>query len=448
MNAIDIFPWDDNFNTGIDEIDEQHKRLVLLLNKLASHVAFRSDTIELNSIFDELIDYTVYHFETEEKIWDRYFIDDKAAAQHQATHASFVDMVQLLKDQQDKKPLRQIAEEALDYLVRWLASHILETDRFMAYAVAAIQAGKSLDEAKAEATERMTGATRSMIDIILSIYSTLSHNTLQLMRKLVEQEEAEAALRQSKEELLKAKERAEAANRAKSQFLATISHEIRTPLNGVLGMAQLLLLPGLSQEEQNEFVHNILSSGNTLLALLNDVLDVSKVEAGKMDLVLASVSPAQLLDDVSALMGANAHTKGLCLSVVWNGPTLRHYSADPVRIRQMLTNLVSNAIKFTEHGSVAVEASETNETTIDHQVFSTLRFAVTDTGIGIPADKLEYLFQPFTQLDSSDTRQFGGTGLGLSIVRSLAERMNGLTGVKSQPGVGSTFWFEIPLEVL
>jgi diguanylate cyclase (GGDEF)-like protein/hemerythrin-like metal-binding protein/PAS domain S-box-containing protein len=195
MHSIDIFPWDDNFNTDIAVIDEQHKKLVQLLNKLASHVAFQSDLPALNIIFDELTDYALYHFQTEEAIWHEYLGEDPMDAAHKAVHNSFIDEVVKLKAQEHTMPVEDVVEKVLAFLTRWLASHILENDRYLAKLVFAIQSGLDLAPAKQQATVQMGGSTKVLIEIILSIYENLSTNTLHLMRELGQRKLVEADLR-------------------------------------------------------------------------------------------------------------------------------------------------------------------------------------------------------------------------------------------------------------
>ena len=226
---------------------------------------------------------------------------------------------------------------------------------------------------------------------------------------------------------------------AKSRFLATMSHEIRTPMNGILGMAQMLLMPTLTEQERHDYARTILASGQTLLALLNDILDLSKIEAGKLDLIAADADPGRIVTETAGLFAGAAQTKGLSIDATWRGPKGQQYRLDPTRLRQMLSNLISNAIKFTAAGAVRIEATEVEQR--DGQAL--LEFAVIDSGIGISDEKQALLFKPFSQADDSITRQFGGTGLGLSIVRSLARMMGGDVGVDSQPAQGSRFWFRI-----
>ncbi|WP_413698886.1 bacteriohemerythrin [Psychromonas sp. KJ10-10] len=191
MKSVDIFPWDEHFNTGLASIDKQHRKLVEIINRLASHVAYDASEESLATIFDELISYTEYHFKTEEKLWHEYLPNDDLDSAHQAVHQEFVTTVLKLKNAQQGAPLNEIAEQALGFLSKWLASHILDTDRHMSHIIFALQEGLDLDSAKQRAKIRMSGSTRLLIDIILSIYSTLSTNTLHLMKELKEHQVSE-----------------------------------------------------------------------------------------------------------------------------------------------------------------------------------------------------------------------------------------------------------------
>ena len=713
VHSIDIFPWDNNFNTGLPKVDEQHRKLVDLLNVLASHVAFQTAIPQLNKIFEELADYTVYHFQTEEEIWKTYLGDDPAEGEHRATHARFVAEVVRLKAELGTKPLAQLAEEALAFLARWLASHILETDRYMAYMVLAMQEGLSRDAAKQKAKEQMGGATRALIDIILSIYSTLSTNTLRLMRELAAHRLAEAELKQTQDqlhrrdryqravldnfpflvwlkdaqsrylavnqpfaqacgvssaeevvgktdfdlwphdlaesyqaedrevlstgkpiaieeegvergapvwyetykspvmlddmiigtvgfardvsdrkqiekmaekaysllheavshvavgftiydeqdrlvtcneayldfyrtsrdlivpgatfeeivrlgaergqyreaigrvdewvrervrkhlaadgslleqhlddgrwlliiehrtpsgfivgnriditarkqaeaelerhrhhleelvesrtaELLEAKVVAESANRAKSAFLANMSHELRTPMNGIMGMIGLAKRR-MADPKGMEQIDKAKVSADRLLAVLNDILDLSKIEAERMVLEDVPLQLGGVLDNLAGVLGHKAVEKALTLTIDLPGSLSRvPLKGDPLRLEQVLVNLVGNAIKFTERGSITVCIRSVMEASEAVQV----RFEITDTGIGIAPEAQTRLFNAFEQADNSMTRRYGGTGLGLAISKRLVQMMGGEIGVESTPGSGSRFWFTVRL---
>ncbi|HXI35368.1 MAG TPA: response regulator [Burkholderiales bacterium] len=245
-----------------------------------------------------------------------------------------------------------------------------------------------------------------------------------------------ASLKRSEEALRLASEAAEAASLAKSSFLARMSHEIRTPMNGVLGMTELLLESGLSAN-QRKYAETVQRSGKNLLAIINDLLDFSKIEAGKLELEKADMDLRQTVEDVVELLAERAHAKGLELACSVPAELTTQVRGDPLRFGQVLTNLLGNAIKFTERGSVVIRVACAAES----QTQVTLRVEVSDTGVGISPESQSRIFEEFAQADGSTTRKHGGSGLGLAISKQLVEMMGGEIHVESAPGAGSTFWF-------
>jgi two-component system sensor histidine kinase/response regulator len=435
-DRVEIFPWNENFATGIEEIDIQHQKLVDLLNTLVGHLAFNADAPALNQIFEELKNYTVIHFTTEERIWHEFFANDAWEEWHKTAHSDFIGKVLELKAKETTLSMDEVIEQIVSFLTHWLALHIIESDKRMAKVVLAMPSGISLARAKEMANDEMAGATRVLIDTVMGMYDKLANRTIQLTREISRRKKVEEQLQAAHLELMRLRDEAVAASQAKSAFLANMSHEIRTPMNAIIGMSQLALKTGLTPRQKN-YIEKVHLSAIALLGIINDILDFSKVEAGKLSLEQSSFSLAEVMDTLSSLTAYKAQEKGVELLFRVDAAVPDGLVGDSLRLGQILINLANNAVKFTQAGEIVVEVAL--EAQDEKEV--TLHFCVRDSGIGMTSEQMSQLFESFSQADTSTTRRFGGTGLGLAISKRLVELMGGSIWAKSTTGKGSEFHF-------
>ena len=433
LSPLEIFPWNTNFETGITAIDEQHRVLVGLLNGLAEQLVDHSENLSFSKVFDELLAYAAFHFDAEEAIWQEHFKDDSWIHWHQKSHSDFLEGVNALIADCTSQAHDVVLEKIIKFLTHWLAFHILESDRCMAKVVLLLPTGISLEKAKELANQEMSGSSRILIDTILTMYDRLANSAVKMTREIYNRKLAEKNLRRSKENAI-------AASNAKSSLLATISHEMRTPLSAISTMI-FMMRKGKVQKSHQEYLSNIELASSHLLCVINNILDLSKMEAGKLELEERPIDIGAILNNVISLISDRAKEKSLEVEIR-NKVTCTNLVGDSIRLQQALLNYADNAVKFTPEGRIAF----TTEILQEADDSAVLRFEVSDTGIGIPANSIARLFNRFEQAEQSTSREYGGTGLGLEITRRITEQMDGVVGVESTLGNGSTFWFRVKLK--
>lgn len=445
-SSLEIFPWTDNFATGIEAIDVQHQKLVELLNVLVRHMAFNADAPTLNSVYEQLRQYTIQHFADEECIWHEHFKDDPWEQWHKDAHQDFVDKIIEIKSRESELNLDQVIAEIVSFLTHWLALHIIESDKRMAKVVLALPSGISLERAKEQANEEMSGSTRVLINTVMGMYDKLAHRTVELTREISRRQQAERRLEQMQQQLQALKTQAEQTSSAKSEFLANMSHEIRAPMNSLIGLSEVLLNSGLTPD-QHKMAQVIRDSAQSQLGILNDILDFSSIEAGKLNLSLEVFNLKELVETTFAAWQSAAEQKHLSfiLSLDPQIPTLMR--GDALRVRQIVSNFISNALKFSSGlqrlGEVEVKAKlhrlEPDLVWVD--------LAVSDNGIGMDRDTRRRLFRPFEPAHEQLQHEHAGTGLGLVISARLAQAMHGEIRVDSEVNKGTTFCVRLPFVV-
>jgi hemerythrin-like metal-binding protein len=436
---MSLITWNETLSVGVGRIDRQHKNLVGLLNALHNAMEAGKGKEILGEVLNELVDYTVYHFMTEEELFQKYRYPQYE--KHKKEHEDLKKRVRELKDNFNKGAV-VISIEVMHFLREWLKEHILESDKEAGIFLIACGAWKDIEGQARGAFPEITGvwkdaeghAHSSSPEISVENISAIRRAEVLYARLVAVQTEME----HKNKELDEAKRAADAATKAKSEFIAFMSHEIRTPIHAVIGMTDIMLETEL-KPDQREALAVIRNAAESLAVLLTDILDLQKIEAEQLDLEIADFDLRKLLEAAGRIFAIPSR-KMLALESYVSPDIPAYLRGDALRLRQILTNLIGNAIKFTDRGIIRIEVKllEKKDDSVN------LLFKVSDMGVGIPKDKIGIIFERFTQADSSLSRKYGGAGLGLSICKKLVELMGGRIWVESEEGKGSIFYFNAP----
>lgn len=441
--TFNIFPWNKNFETGIPLIDEQHKKLIDLLNELGSHL-IANDKIELTRIFEELAAYADYHFKTEESIWGPYFKDDDWFIEHQKTHGSFLPEALKIKET-DGKPFEHVVEDIIKFLIHWLAYHILDSDKRMAIVLQQIDSGQSLEQAKKTSNKEMSDSVKMLIDTVLSMYDSLSTRTLDLMREIEDRKQAEDALRKSTEELnelkgiLEKKIEIAEGQLFTSQKLAAIGelsagvcHEVLNPLNIISIQNQMLGKRNKDNEAIQLFSGKVNFEIERIKKILGSLLEFSRQEEPKFEKGFLKVDIEKML----SLVEEEYKLDNIQIERCWcSEPVSILYDHD--KMRQVFLNLLQNAKYAMPNGGIVTLSCEK----VHGSGKGFLRFKFSDNGPGMSEEVASNIFNPFF----TTKPQGEGTGLGLAIVHGIIQEHGGEISVETAEGKGTTFLIDLPI---
>jgi hemerythrin-like metal-binding protein len=445
-----LMNWTAHFATGIEIVDQQHQHLVKLINESAPILAlsYQKNAVNASQLLDALTEYAVHHFQTEDELMQAAGIDSRHHKHHKDTHGEFANTVISMRQLYENGD-RVTGSELLGFLANWLIFHILGEDQDMAKQIKAINDGATPAEAyQSIQHDSIDPKQNALTQALIDLYALMTEQNRHLLEANLElqenREHLEEIVTKRTQDLETARYAAETANRARSAFIANLSHEIRTPMNAIVGLTRSLH-DEITEPGQKNKLERIDSSTQQLLGIINDLIDISRLESEQLSLEPLDFDLRQIIEHINLAQSEKARQKGLLFtaSLPEKIPALLH--GDPIRITQIINNFVSNAIKFTQEGSVQLRIELLPSEQAD---LLNLLCEVEDSGIGIPPEQANQIFQPFEQLDQSTRRRFSGTGLGLAICQQLAHMMGGDIKVSSQPGQGSTFSFSIPLSTV